>query len=180
MIVIAGLALVLSTGSHLLRLCAFYYVRLCAQALSHVADLLENWPMFWKVVRDPFIQACWYTSQLIGLLLVAFTPIFFMLRFERPRPPWRALLVQPGVVAGLAMVFGLFWGLGWIHILLPDRLDAISGPWIAIGGSVAAAWLILALCRRWRAEPGWVDRLGRLLGATAIATALLGLVIYRL
>jgi hypothetical protein len=34
----------------------------------------------------------------------------------------------------------------------------------ALGCAVAAGWLILALSRRWRAEPSWLDRLRRGLG----------------
>ena len=45
---------------------------------------------------------------------------------------------------------------------------------------LAAVWLVLLLCRQWKAEPGWVDGTGRLLGAMAIGTAILGLVIYRI
>jgi hypothetical protein len=84
------------------------------------------------------------------------------------------------MVAGLAMVFGLFWVMGLFHILLPDRLDSITGPWIAVGGTVAVAWLVLAVSGNWRVEPGWIDRLGVLLGATAISAALFGLVISRI
>jgi len=31
--------------------------------------------------------------------------------------------------------------------------------------AVGSAWLILFVGGRWRAEPGWIDRFGRLLGA---------------
>ena len=33
-----------------------------------------------------------------------------------------------------------------------------------IGSAVAVSWLILWLGGGWRAEPSWIDRLGRLLG----------------
>ncbi len=38
-----------------------------------------------------------------------------------------------------------------------------------ISTAVAAAWLLLAVSGRWRSEPGWLDRLGRGLGAYWIA-----------
>jgi hypothetical protein len=41
------------------------------------------------------------------------------------------------------------------------------------GPAVAAVWLFLALSGRWRPERSWIDRLGRLLGATWIAISLL-------
>ena len=39
-----------------------------------------------------------------------------------------------------------------------------------IGGGVAAAWTIQAIGGRWRPEPTWIDRAGRLLGAFWIVT----------
>jgi hypothetical protein len=97
-----------------------------------------------------------------------------------PRPPLRALLRQPGMVAGLAMAFGLFWGTGGLISLFPDRFDSMNAAPSAIGGTVAAAWGALALSRRWEPEPGWVDRVGRVLGCAAIGTELLGLVVFRI
>ncbi len=41
------------------------------------------------------------------------------------------------------------------------------------GPAVAAVWLVLALSGRWRAEKSWIDRLGRLIGATWILISLL-------
>ena len=135
--------------------------------------------MLWKTLRDPSSQLVSYSFQFAGTLIIGMTPIFFIVRLRRPRPPWRTLLLQPGFAAALAMVFGLFWVTGLIHILLPDRLNSFNGPGIVVGGSVAVVWIMLTLCRKWNAEPGWVDRLGRTLGALAIATAFLGLIMYR-
>ena len=56
----------------------------------------------------------------------------------------------------------------------------LSDAMILVAGLVAAAWVVLALIRRWRTEAGWVDRMGKLLGVMAIGTALLGLVMYRI
>ena len=41
------------------------------------------------------------------------------------------------------------------------------------GPAVAAVWTVLALSGRWRPEGSWIDRLGRLLGATWILISLL-------
>ena len=92
------------------------------------------------------------------------TTVFLLMRVRRPRPPIRALLRQPGTVAGLAVTFGLILVAGWMHFLFFGRLiDGTVTP-IAVGGTVALAWTCLALVRRWEAEPSWVDRMGRLLG----------------
>lgn len=178
MILIAGVAIVLAMGSYLFAFFAQDSVRLCRVAWANLAEIRENSPRFWRVVREPLAQVVSYGMQSASVVLVAMTPMFLIMRLRRPRPPWRALLIQPGMVAALSMVFGLFWLNGLVAILFPDWLAPIPRPWIAVGGSVAAAWLVLALFRRWKAEPGWVDRLGRLLGVIGIGTALLGLVMY--
>jgi hypothetical protein len=114
------------------------------------------------------------------MFLFGMTPAFFILRLRRPHPPMRVLLRQPGTVAGLAMVFGLFWGTGCLLVLFSDQVDSMTAAPAAIGGAVAAGWGILALSRQGQSERGWVDRLGRVLGCIAIGTGLLGLVIHRI
>ena len=99
---------------------------------------------------------------------------------RQPRPPLGTLLRQPGTVAGLAMVFGLFWGTGGLLWLFPDKFDSMIAAPTAVGGAVVIAWIALALTRNWKPEPGWVDRMGRILGCAAIGTALLGLVVFRI
>jgi hypothetical protein len=64
--------------------------------------------------------------------------------------------------------------------LFPDKLDSMTAAPAAVGGSVAVGWCAMVVCRRWRSEPGWVDRLGRVLGFAAIGTALLGLIVFRI
>jgi hypothetical protein len=180
LIFIAGLAIVLSMGAHLLKFATEYFLQICRVLVVRRAELWENWPPVWRAIREPLRQLVSYGFQCAGTLLFGVTPIFLILRMRRPRPVWRVLFVQPGVVAGLAMVFGFFWVAGLVQIVFPDRLDSITGPWIAVGGTVAVAWLVLAASGNWIIEPGWVDRLGVLLGAAAIATALLGLAVYRI
>ena len=95
------------------------------------------------------------------------------MRVRRPRPPLRALLRQPGTVAGLAVTLGLIWVTGWLHLLFFGRLIDGTVTAIAVGGTVALAWACLALGWRWEAEPSWVDRMGRLLGTMAIAVGIM-------
>jgi hypothetical protein len=121
-----------------------------------------------------------HAFQLAEMFLFSMTPAFFILRLRRPRPSLRVLLRQPGTVAALAMVFGLFWGTGALLALFPERVDAMTSAPAAIGGAVAVGWGILALSRWWEPERGWVDRVGRILGCIAIGMGLLGLVIQRI
>jgi hypothetical protein len=179
MILVAGAALSLS-GAHLLVLMADAFRQLCREAVLNRDVLLGPWPAFWVAIRNDLRSTLWYAFQVAGMVLLGMTPAYFVLRLRRPRPPLRTLLRQPGMVAVLAMAFGLFWGTGGLISLLPERFDSMNAAPSAIGGSVAAAWGVLALSRRWEPEPGWVDRVGRVLGCAAIGTALLGLVVFRI
>jgi hypothetical protein len=180
MALIAGSALVLAAGSHLLGPWADTLGRLFRQALAHRDELPNHWPLFWDATHEPLRNTLWYGFQLAESLIFVMTPVFFYLRLRRPRPPLRDLLRQPGVVAGLAMVFGLFWGTGALLVLFPEKVDAMTAAPTAVGVAVAVAWGVLALSGRWRAEAGWVDRMGRLLGWAAIGTALLGILVFRI
>jgi hypothetical protein len=83
------------------------------------------------------------------------------------------MLRQRGTVAGLAVTFGYFWVFGWLDRLLLGRMNYQCGTAVAVGGTVAIAWAFLTLSRQWATEPSWVDRMGRFIGAAAIADGLL-------
>ena len=180
MLLVAGVSLTLAAGSHLLVLLAGTLGHLLRAAASHQEDLIPHWPLFWGYTHDHLRNTLWYGFQLSGVILIVMTPVFFLLRLRRPHPHWGDMLRQPGMVAGLAMVFGLFWGTGGLLALFPDRVDSMTAAPAAIGGAVGVAWFILALSRRWKPERGWIDRMGRTLGWVAIGTALLGLVVFRI
>ncbi len=180
MILLAGLALTLSMGSHELVSLAGSLGSLGREAGAHRADLLANWPSFWRATGDHLRVSVYYGSLFATLLLLGMIPVFLVVRLRRPRPRWRALIRLPGTVAVLAMNFGLFWVTGWLVVLLPEAMAYIDFATTAVAGTVATAWVVLALSRRWALEPGWVDRVCQLLGATAIGIAMLRLVIYRI
>src|SRR4051812_32977827 len=100
------------------------------------------------------------------------TLTFLLVRLRRPRPSILSLPRQPGTAAGLAIAFGLFWVTGWLHRLFFGKFHDATLTAVSVGGTVAVAWALLALSRRWQAEPGWVERFGRLIGFVAIANAL--------
>jgi hypothetical protein len=179
-ILLAGAALALAEGAHLVLLMADMFGRLCREAAAHRADLLSHWPVFWAATHDSLRNTLWYGYQVAGALLLGMTPAFLVLRLRRPRPPLRALVRQPGTVAALAMVFGLFWGTGGLLWLLPGEVDSFTAAPTAIGGAVAVGWIVLALARCWKPEAEWIDRMGRVLGCVAMGTALLGLVVFRI
>jgi hypothetical protein len=91
------------------------------------------------------------------------TPAVLALRWLQPRPPWRALVQQPGLAACSAAMVGLFAAL-WLwsyRIRLAPLLP---------GGLVGVVWLGLAASRYWHPEPSWIDRAGRALGIGWLVT----------
>src|SRR5262245_31292631 len=117
MALIAGMALVLAAGSHIIALWADMVGRLVREVVAHREALPGHWPLFWGATHDSFRNTLWYGFQLAESVVFVMTPVFFYLRLRRPRPPLRDMVRQPGVVAGLAMVFGLFWGTGALLVL---------------------------------------------------------------
>jgi hypothetical protein len=96
-----------------------------------------------------------------------------LLRLKRPRPPLAQVARQPGLVsclvavllACLLMTIGDWWFSG-ISLTLP----------LTRGMILFTLWPLLLL-PPWRAEAGWVDRLGRVVGWGWIAALLVGAVL---
>lgn len=53
MILLAGMALCLSEGSHLLRFCVESLGRLVHDVAANGSDMLVNWPQFSKAITTP-------------------------------------------------------------------------------------------------------------------------------
>jgi hypothetical protein len=118
-------------------------------------------------------------------ILASFSVTVLALRYLPPRPPLRRLLRQPGTIAcavaslflvptsaavlGSHLASGLPLEVAWARAVRDLRPEYLTGAAAAIGLAVAVAWVALAATERWRPEPSWIDRLGRLLGAFWIA-----------
>ncbi len=112
MILFSRGALAFWASSRLLLLLADMLGRPCREAIVHRADLLTQWSLFWRDTHDPLRNTLWYGLEATLTFLLGMIPAFFVLRLRRPRPPLHALLRQPGTVASLAIVLGLFWAQG--------------------------------------------------------------------
>jgi hypothetical protein len=115
--------------------------------------------------------------------LAAWTGAFLATRLHAPRSRRRRLFLQPGFVGAVAVLSVLavesallIWSawfdgrFGWSS---PTRVAefAVNGTVLLAhhaGWAVAVSWLTLALIGRWRPEPSWVDRWGRVLGCAWI------------
>jgi hypothetical protein len=107
---------------------------------------------------------------------------FLAIRLRGPRPPRPRLTTQPGLVAcaavTLVLALGEFEYLVWVKLGGIDNpfregfnyesflvlTDGVGYAFQRNGYAVAAAWLTLMIGRRWRPEPSWVDRSGRVIG----------------
>ena len=183
MVLIAGIALFFAFENNRVRDLIKFSVAFC-KATAVYYGFLPAGPygpprFLTKAIRSYWETIVWDGVQVAELLILIMTAVFLLMRVRRPRPPIRALLRQPGTVAGLAVIFGLVWVAGWMHRLFFGRLNPAMET-IAVGGTVALAWTCLALVRRWEAEPSWIDRMGRLVGAAAIVVGVIAFLSFRL
>ncbi|MFI5459221.1 MAG: hypothetical protein ACHRXM_27665 [Isosphaerales bacterium] len=148
-----------------------------SESLTAVAAPPDGWPSWgWAI---------WSSYGLLVTVLVPFcwawTLAILGLRLRRPRSRLRRLMRQPGAIACYSAAFALvpalagLLGLGVISGLLSGS-DYASPQWDRLlgfsfilvpaltGFAILGSWATLLLGRRWRAEPDWIDRAGRLLG----------------
>jgi hypothetical protein len=131
---------------------------------------------------------CNYLYYIVPLMAMM-TLAVFLVRFRRPRPPVRCIFREPGSIACFgAITVGLLFMVRVAALHVPFVLDSVDGSlsdfvreiaatelselfWSSfwdgpprIGETVGVLWLVLIVSGRWHAEPGWIDRLGRILG----------------
>jgi hypothetical protein len=111
-------------------------------------------------------------------VLIPWTVAVFLMRLRHPRPPLHRLVLQPGMAACGAVTLWLGFKTLLLVLMLgvPQKrplVEAYMGDGVAIvswaAPAVAGAWLLLMFSGRWRSERGWIDRLGRTLGALWLA-----------
>jgi hypothetical protein len=170
MILVAGFGFALASSTRLLVALGEQFSEMCSVIAGYNSPFYANRPAFWrKWVAIYWSSVLFYAIRVFGNFLLGMTPAFVIVRLRRPRPPIRALFKQPGFIAGLAIVFGQFWLTGRLHILYFGKLKDATVTGIVVAATVIVTWALLSLSRQWRSEPSWIDRIGRLLGASAIA-----------
>jgi hypothetical protein len=117
---------------------------------------------------------------LVEPFLEAWTLTCLILFLRPPRPALRRLWRKPGALACLvaAILMLLMAAVGivadrtmipsYFHVYVPLLFGSVHA-----GAGVASCWMTMLLWNRWRSEPTWLDRLGRLTGAVWIAIAVL-------
>ncbi len=112
--------------------------------------------------------------------VATWTLTLLILRLRRPRAGFVRLARQPGMMACLAVAIFLairiafYLGLICLYGLNPwFWVKRLANEAVRAGYVVAVTWLTLAITGRRRPEPGWIDRLGRILGVYWIVLVLM-------
>jgi hypothetical protein len=124
---------------------------------------MENWIDMRTNLRRFGGRAVGYAAAaeiyvLLFPFLLFWTIGLLALRLHRPRPEPGMLWRQPGWCACIAAVTGYVAGMA------EEAVIEFECPTVVVPAAVLLAWLVLALIRRWSAEPSWIDRAGRCLG----------------
>jgi hypothetical protein len=146
--------------------------------------LLDGGPFSLGTLEDALDFAGWV--ERLTPCLAVWSMAVLVVTLRGPRPSLRRLSRRPGFVAVLTVSLVVVTGLP-IGIMSDLAIRAAQGielqsfdPGIAglyqlgnlpprITTAVTVAWLVQAMTRRWRPDPGWPDRLGRLTGFAWIA-----------
>jgi hypothetical protein len=106
-------------------------------------------------------------------ILATLTVAVVLLRLRPPRPRLARLLRQPGIAASVAATSAIaLWvpAVGaWATRRNLDEYQSLVFLTISAGSAVASCWTILLIGGRWRPDPGWGDRVGRVLGIVWLA-----------
>ena len=130
----------------------------------------------WATVADGTVLLLLLIVWLMIPLAAMWTLALIPMRLLGPRPRFRRLARQPGLVAaGAASATFALIALVALVALLEAEMGASTAfdsvldiaaylvPML-VGWTVAVAWMTLLIGRRWRAESSWIDRLGRIAG----------------
>jgi hypothetical protein len=109
----------------------------------------------------------YYLMPLLATLGVA----VLIIRLRPSRPRRSGLMRQPGIVAMVATsTMAAVWVPFLAILAIRKDLDLTSTQYLymnmatSVATAVASSWITLLIGGRWRADPGWCDRLGRVLG----------------
>ena len=117
MVLIAGVALLFAFENSKIRKLIQQFVELWKAIAAYFGFLPASpyWPpqFLTKAIATYWSGVVWYGVQAAELLILVMTAVFLLMRVRQPRPPLRALLRQPGTIAGLAVTLGLIFVAGW-------------------------------------------------------------------
>jgi formate-dependent nitrite reductase membrane component NrfD len=149
------------------------------------------------VLRGPFedyaLRDTWgfWGHPFVGGVLIILAALMLIFRLRRPRQSIRQIASQPGAVACFTMV--AFSSVAMVDQWLQDafqggllEIPLSSYNWsmtflavqqYLLAWNVVICWTLLALGRRWRPEPGWIDGTSRAIGWAWIVWGISGLIL---
>lgn len=129
--------------------------------LSSPLNLIRSLALYFNAIGPPIMAPVTF-----GLLVI---------RLRRPRPGWRRLGKQPGMIASLIVV-GVWWlcaaramVIGYSALVLDGQAGALRKairyyltdyPATEVGLCVGVAWSVQSISRSWRPSRCWIDKLG--------------------
>jgi hypothetical protein len=111
--------------------------------------------------------------------LASLTPALLIVRLRQPRPSLRRVGRQPSFIACAVATVAMGIEALWIGSLWAQGSGFIQASTVFVGYAqqvsfaVIGGWVALALSCRWRPEPNWIDRVGRLFGLAWIGVTAL-------
>jgi hypothetical protein len=120
-----------------------------------------NWP------QHQLSSILMYANDVMVAFLVCMSVAFLIIRLRRPRPPLRVLIRQPGVAAHEALLIANIGGRFIVQaagLPLVGRSGSLLFGFVLVS-AIPLAWVYLALSGKGCWERGWIDLLGRILGA---------------
>jgi hypothetical protein len=151
-----------------------YYAEKLTGPLKHLA-----------AVGHPWLPSMIYNIIALWPVVAMVAPALLLLRLRQPRPPARRLFAPPGVAACMVAtvimalecvedsLYSIAFTLAYHEPGAPFPESAATTLALSATGAflttrvsygIAAAWVAIAIARRWRAEPSWIDRAGRVVG----------------
>ena len=122
----------------------------------------------------------WFESS--GICICFWMWAVLGLRLARPRPPFRRLARQPGILACIISLFS--YGLGCIQVgtySYNAKLADVCGMALLLANGtsfpIMIGWFTLAITRQWQPAPDWFDRAGRVLALYMIVVFFFGRVV---
>jgi hypothetical protein len=118
----------------------------------------------WVVWAVNLVQS---RSYYLMPLIVTLSVTVLMIRLRPPRPRLSRLMRQPGIVAMVAVsTMAAVWFPFLTMLTIQKYFDPMSIQFFysamatSFATAVASCWITLLVGGRWRADPGWCDRLG--------------------
>ncbi len=126
-------------------------------------DSWVAWQGFLFGANQLLVNATHFGTAILLTFLIWLILAVLIIRLRRPRPPARSLFRQLGFAACAWPV--LAFAVGFPISLLPLPPVVMGIVAILVLAAAPTSWFLLIASRTWQGEPGWIDRLGRIVGA---------------